>query len=224
MRGPRATWPPARKSSKKGGLFAIRGGQRPMATWPARSPRNGRCRKPWVHTRLTLPTIPIVPKVPARRDCAAIFAIPILAAPSAYNVSWRSPTDSTAFEDFPMLRTCLLVIFLWFSIGTTFAQEPRKMPPAEGCRRRRRAPSTRRHHHRRTAAPARHARSLAILRRQPLRPFCAARDRDAGGDVFLPQWGAVSVGAELSGAGDAGGGGLMPDPWERSTLSQGLCI
>jgi hypothetical protein len=70
--------------------------------------------------------------VPPRTDFAAIFAIPILAAASLHNVSWRSPVDSTAFEDSPMLRSSSLVIFLWLSIGTTFAQVPRKMPPAEG--------------------------------------------------------------------------------------------
>lgn len=31
-----------------------------------------------------------------------------------------------------MFRTCLLLICLWFSIRTTLAQHPRKMPPAEG--------------------------------------------------------------------------------------------
>ncbi len=30
-----------------------------------------------------------------------------------------------------MIRSCSLVIFLWLSVGTAFAQEPRKTPPAE---------------------------------------------------------------------------------------------
>ncbi len=31
-----------------------------------------------------------------------------------------------------MVRICLLFIFLWLSVGAVGAQEPRKMPPAEG--------------------------------------------------------------------------------------------
>lgn len=31
-----------------------------------------------------------------------------------------------------MLRSWLLLVFLWFSVDTTWSQEVRKMPPAEG--------------------------------------------------------------------------------------------